>query len=68
MTIREYAQSVEHEVVGKLTRKPEYECNTDAMTGERIHSGYKHYSDEANNEYIVGKKGICIITADGDVI
>ena len=55
--IREYAAQVEHEIVGKLTRHPEFESN-----------GYRHYSDEAGNEYIIRKNEICIVTSDGGVI
>ena len=68
MTIREYAKSVGHEIIGKLTRNPKHEYTIDFTTGEKAHSGFKHYSDEANNEYIVGKKSICIVTIDGAII
>lgn len=68
MTLREFAKQNDHEIVGKLTRRPEWEYKRDDFTGELKHSGYKHYSDEAGNEYISGKKGHCIVTADGAVI
>ena len=68
MTIREYAKSVGFEIVGKLTRRPEWEYTTDDFTGEKKHSGFKHYSDEGGNEYISGKNGCCIVTADGAII
>lgn len=68
MTIREYAKSVGFEIVGKLTRRPEWEYTRDDFTGEKKHSGCKHYSDEGGNEYISGKSGVCIVTADDAVI
>ena len=67
-TIREYASKVGHQVVGRLTRHPEWEYQTNSITGERKHSGCRHYSDEGGNEYIVGKKGIAIVDAEGAVI
>lgn len=66
MTVREYAKSVGFEVVGKLTRHPENEYGIDYF-GEKYWIG-KSYMDEADNEYIVGKRGICIVTADGGVV
>lgn len=57
MTLREFAKEHDHEIVGKLTRRPEWE-----------RKGYKHYSDEAGNEYIISKTGCCIVTADDAVI
>lgn len=58
-TIREFAKNVGHEVIGKLTRIAEKETEQDRS---------KFYMDEAGNEYWIGKKGICIVTADGGVI
>lgn len=66
--IREYAEKVDHQVVGKLTRRPEWEYKMDNFTGEKKHSGCRHYSDEGGNEYIVGKTGIVIVDAEGGVI
>ena len=66
--IRAYAEAVGHSVIGKLTRRPEWEHKTDDMTGEKKHSGCRHYSDEGGNEYIVGKTGVVIVDADGGVI
>lgn len=68
MTIREYAKKRGFEVVGKLTRHPELEYDFDSFTGERKHIGSKFYKDEGGNEYYVGKKGVCIVTADGGVM
>lgn len=70
MTIRQYAASVGHEIVGKLTRRAEWECDIDPYTGRTWHNreGARHYSDEGGNEYITGPRGICICTAEGDVI
>lgn len=68
MKIREYAKSVGFEIVGRLTRRPEWEHTRDGFTGEMKHSGCKHYSDEGGNEYITGGGGVCIVTADGGVI
>lgn len=67
-SIREYAKVNGFEIVGKLTRRPEWEYNMDTFTGEKKHSGCRHYSDEGGNEYIIGKKGCCIVTADDEVI
>lgn len=66
--IRKYAEQVDHQVVGKLTRRPEWEYKMDSFTGEKKHSGCRHYSDEGGNEYIVGKTGIVIVDAEGGVI
>lgn len=66
--IRKYAEQVGHQVVGKLTRRPEWEYQMDSFTGEKKHSGCRHYSDEGGNEYIVGKTGIVIVDAEGGVI
>ena len=68
MKIREYAKSVGFEIIGKLIRRPEWEYTTDYFTGKKKHSGFKHYSDEGGNEYISGKRGVCIVTADDAVI
>ena len=66
--IQAYAISVNHEIVGKLTRYPEKEMEFDWDTLETKRGNFKFYMDEANNEYIVTKRDICIITADGGVI
>lgn len=66
--IRKYAEQVGHQVAGKLTRRPEWEYKMDSFTGEKKHSGCRHYSDEGGNEYIVGKTGIVIVDAEGAVI
>lgn len=70
MTIRQYAASVGHEIVGKLTRRPEWELEWDPRTDKYRHNrqGARHYSDEAGNEYITGPLGNCICTAEGHVI
>ena len=66
--IREYASHVGHEIIGKLERHPELELKTDPGTLQKVHSKDRAYLDEANNEYYIGKNGVCIITADGGVI
>ena len=68
MKIREYAQKVGVEVVGKLTRRPEWEHETDRFDGSRRHSGIKSYSDDGGNVYHVGKCGVTIVTADDCII
>ena len=71
MTIREYAKARGHQIVGRLTRRHEWEYEYDDswMAGGKKHSGCKHYADEGGNEYIIGKDGtICIVTEDGAVI
>lgn len=68
MSVREYAKARGHKIVGKLTRRPEWEYVHDLHTWEKRHGGCRHYSDEAGNEYIICKKGCCIVTAAGAVI
>lgn len=58
MTIREFAKSVNHEIIGKLTRRPEWE----ASKTERA------YIDEGKNEYYIKEGNVVIVTADGGVI
>lgn len=68
MKIRKYAKSVGFEVIGKLTRRPEWEHETNGFDGGRRHSGVKSYSDDGGNVYHVGKHGICIVAADDSII
>lgn len=56
MSIREYADQIGFEVVGKLKF---IQIEPD---------GARLYYDDAQNEYYKSKTGICIITADGGVI
>lgn len=66
--IRAYAKQVGHQIIGKLTRRPEWEYKMDSFTGEKKHSSCLHYSDEGGNEYIINKNGaIAIVDADGGV-
>jgi hypothetical protein len=67
MTIRQFAKSVGHEVVGKLTRHPELEQLSEDDNKDRR---YRFYLDEAGNEYWVDTKnhGVSITTADGGVM
>ena len=55
MTIREFAESREFEIVGKLN----------LVKTEK--DGTRIYIDEAGNEFIKGKRGICIVDLDGAV-
>lgn len=57
MTIRQYAKSKGFSIMGKLTRKTEWEQDTEFW-----------YMDEAGNEYCKNEKGIVIVTADGGII
>ena len=68
MTIREYAKSKNFEIVGKLTRHPEWEWEWDKFSGAKRNSGTKSYSDDGGNVYHIGKRGICIITPDDEII
>lgn len=68
MNIRQYAKAVGFEIVGKLTRRPEWDYTRDWFTGEMKHSGFKHYADEGGNVYISGKGLVCIVTADDAII
>lgn len=62
MTIREYAKAHHHEVVGKLRRMPEHDGK------DPDGKPYRFYIDEAKNEFTINSNGVCIVTADGDVI
>lgn len=66
-TIRKYAKANGHEIIGKLTRHPEWEYE-DTLSGCKKHGGAKAYADEAGNEYYISKGGISIVTADGGII
>ena len=58
MPIREQAARLGFEIVGKLTRRPEWELNRREQW----------YIDEAENEYCLVRGILTIITADGGVI
>lgn len=58
MNIRQQAKALNFEIVGKLTRRPEWETNKH----ERA------YMDEAGNEYYTRRGVLTIVTADGGVI
>ena len=66
--IRTHAKVVGHKIVGNLIRHPEKEMEVDSGSLEMKRGNFKLYIDEANNEYIVTKRDVCIITADGSVI
>ncbi len=67
MTIRDFAKSVGHKVVGKLKRCPELEQLNETDNKKRR---YRFYMDEGGNEYWVDTKthSVSIVTADGGVI
>ena len=56
--IRQYAKENGHTIIGKLTRRPEWE----------IARNDRWYIDEAGNEYFLCCGRCCIVTADGAVI
>lgn len=58
MSIRQQAQRLGHEIIGRLTRRPEWERSTK----ERA------YIDDAGNEYYTRRGILTIVTADGGVI
>lgn len=58
MSIKQQAQQLGFEIVGKLTRRPEWEKDRH----ERA------YIDEAGNEYYTRRGVLTIVTADGGVI
>ncbi len=68
MGIREYAAKVGFTVVGKLTRLPEFEYETNWFDGSKKHIDDRCYFDEGGNEYWTGPKGICIVDTEGGVI
>lgn len=62
MTVREYAKSVDFNVVGKLSRFAKGE--TYGITNRK----QRAYIDDGGNEYYIGKDSACIVTATGYVI
>lgn len=58
MTIRQFAKSKNFNIVGKLTRKAEWEQDKNE----------RWYMDEAGNEYCKSENGFVIVTADGGII
>lgn len=56
MNIREFAESVGFEIIGKLKYI------------KKEKDGTRVYYDKAGNEFYQSKTGICIIDADGGVI
>lgn len=57
-SIREQAASLRFQIVGKLTRRPEWERS----------SKERAYIDEAGNEYYARRGILTIVTAEGGVI
>lgn len=68
MTIRQYAKECGIPIVGKLTRRADWEYYFDYPTGMKVHSGCRHYVDEAGTEFIHTPKGICIAFPDGSIL
>lgn len=64
MTIRQYAESVGFQIVGKLTRKVDHVDRYNPKKGNYETVSTIYWEDEAGNEYTKG----CIITADGRII
>ena len=58
MSIREQAKHLGFEIIGRLTRRPEWERSP----RERA------YIDDAGNEYYTRRGILTIVTADGGVI
>lgn len=58
MSIREQAKHLGFEIIGRLTRRPEWERSA----RERA------YIDDAGNEYYTRRGILTIVTADGSVI
>ncbi len=58
MSIRKQAERLGHEIIGRLTRHPEWERSTK----ERA------YMDDAGNEYYTRCGVLTIVTVDGGVI
>jgi len=65
---RAYAAQVGHEIIGKLTRRPGWEYHRGEFTGEKIVGGCGAFSVEGGDEAIAGKRGVCIVDAEGAVI
>lgn len=69
MTIREFAESREFAIVGKLTRKPEHEVVYDINSDSNIRQCKRYYEDEAGNGYTIGfTGGVCITPADSSTV
>lgn len=68
MTARQYAKACEFEVVGKLSKKVVIRREYDEVKCKYVEEKIVFYLDEAGNEYVPGKNGWCIITADGGVV
>lgn len=72
MTVKDLAREKGFAIVGKLTRRPEWETATIDYdhNGKPIKARVAHraYIDEANNEYYISKSGGCIIAYDGGVL
>ena len=69
MTAREYAKSVDFEIVGKLTKKSYTSEVWDWKKGEEVEERFVYYVDEAGNEFNkYPGGGWSITTADGGVI
>lgn len=66
--IRKYAKDNNHKIIGKLTRRPDWEYIERPFDCKLVHTGCKHYSDEGGNEYIIGPGGICIVTVEDVII
>lgn len=58
MTIRQFAKSKGFNIVGKLTRKAEWEQDKNE----------RWYMDGSGNEYCKSEKGFAIVTVDGEII
>ena len=58
MSIREQAQKLGFEIIGRLIRRPEWERS----------SKERAYIDEAENEYYTRRGILTIVTAEGAVI
>lgn len=63
-SIREYAEMVGFEIVGKLTRKVEKLEHFDYCKGKMIVKNTVYWQDEAGNTYTSG----CIVTKEGAVV
>lgn len=68
MTAREYAKSVEFEIIGKLTKTSVLHERYDIKKDVFVEAKTVFYVDEAGNEFHKEKGDWVIITKDGAVI
>ena len=62
--IYRHADEVGHKIVGQLTRRKEWDSEASAIAGEKI----RLFTDEAGNEYVLGKSRCFIVTMNDEIL